>query len=146
MDVKAKTAIAVVSAVMLGGAGFVVFEKFERAGIAEAATVDCEGRTTSTASALPLDLPLSEGAQVLRVDTQGATTVAFASLPGGRDDIVARRDAVLRDLQAAGYRVTGSDQEPGFEAEAQIAGPHEGTVRIKPLCTGLLEVRYKIEQ
>ena len=142
---RAKTAIAVVTAVVLGGAGFAVFERFERAGIAEAATDGCEGRTTSTASALPLDLPLSDGEQVLRVATQGATTVAFASLPGSREDIVARRDTVLRDLAAAGYRVTETDQEPGYEAEAQIAGPHEGTLRVKPLCTGLLEVRYKLE-
>lgn len=146
MDVRAKGAIALVTAVALGGAGFAVFERFERAGIAEAASDTCEGRITSTASALPFDLPLSVGEQVLRVDTQGVTTVAFASLPGGRDDIVARRDAVLRDLQAAGYRVTETDQEPGYEAEAQLAGPHVGTLRVKPLCTGLLEVRYKIEQ
>lgn len=136
----------VVALAVLGSGGFFVFERFERAGIAEQATVACDGKTSSTASALPFDLPLTDGEKVLRIAEQGATTVAFASVPGGRDDIVAERDLVLEDLEAAGYRVTGTDQEPGYEAEAQLAGPHEGTLRVKPLCTGLLEVRYKIEQ
>ena len=32
------------------------------------------------------------------------------------------------------------------EAEAQVRGRYEGTVKVSPLCEGLLEVRYKIEQ
>ena len=142
---RTRAALAVVLAAAVLGGGVALFERRERAGIAEAATVGCDGRTASSASALPFSLPLTDREQVLRVAEQGATTVAFASLPGGRDDVVATRDLVLRDLEAAGYRVTGTDQEPGYEAEAQLAGPRTGTLRVKPLCTGLLEVRYKIE-
>lgn len=140
-----KLVLLPLAAVVLGAGGFAGFELVERSEIAGAATEPCDGRTASTASALPFGLPLSEGEQVLRVATQGATTVAFATVPGDRDSIVDERDAVLADLERAGYRVTGTDQEPGYEAEAQLAGPHTGTLRVKPLCEGLLEVRYKIE-
>ena len=75
----------------------------------------------------------------------GRTVVAFASLPGRRGDIVQVRDAVLADLRGAGYTVAGTDQEPGYEAEAELAGTHEGTLKVSPLCAGLLEVRYKID-
>lgn len=142
-----KLLLAVPLAALLAGAGFYGFERFERGEIAQQATVACGDDAAPAAGSadLPFDLPLSEGEAVLRTATQGATTVAFASLEGGRDDIVETRDAVLRDLEAVGYRVTGTDQEPGYEAEAQLAGPHTGTLRVKPLCEGLLEVRYKIE-
>lgn len=132
---------------VLAGVGFYLFERHERAGIAEAASVPCgdEAKPT-TASALPYGIPLSQDETVLRVAKQGATVVAFASLPGGRDDIVGKRDAVLVDLAKVGYEVVETDQEPGYEAEAQVEGPHTGTLRVKPLCDGLLEVRYKIEE
>ena len=132
---------------LVGGAGFAVFERQERAGLAEAAKSACgpDSRPV-TGAGLPFKLPLSMGLSVLRVDEQGATVVAFASIPGGRADLVDRRDRVLADLEAAGYRVLETDQEVGYEAEAQLAGPHHGTVRVKPLCTGLLEVRYAFEQ
>lgn len=147
MDKGPRIAIAVLlSLVVLASGGFYLFERFERSEIAGAAGEPCGDRTTSTADALPFDLPLTDGATVLRVDTQGATTVAFASIPGGRNDIVDQRDQVLRDLEGAGYEVTGTDQEPTFEAEAQLTGANAGTLRVKPLCEGLLEVRYKIEK
>ena len=139
--------IGLVVLALLGGVGFYVFERFERAGIAEAATEACgDDDAASTSATLPFDLPLPEGGAVLRTDKQGATTVAFASVPGGRDDIVEKRDAVLDQLKGAGYTVAGTDQEPGYEAEAQLEGTHTGTLRVKPLCEGRLEVRYKIEE
>lgn len=135
----------VVLLAVLGGLGFFLFEKHERAGIAGAATEACsEQAAAGTATSLPLDLPLPDGATVLRTATQGATTIAFASIPGGRDTIVQVRDAVLTDLKGVGYRVDGTDQEPTYEAEAQVSGPHDGSIRVKPLCTGLLEIRYRI--
>ena len=107
---------------LVGGAGFAVCERQERAGLAGAAKGACgaDSRPT-TGSRLPFNLPLGKGLSVLRVDEQGATVVAFASMPGGRADLVDRRDLVLAD-------------------------PHHGTVRVKPLCTGLFEVRYGFEQ
>ena len=142
-----KLLAALVAVGVLAGVGVVLFERHERAGIAEAAQVPCGVQASpTTASALPYGIPLSKGETVLRVAKQGATVVAFASLPGGRDDVVAVRDAVLEDMAALGYAVEGTDQEPGYEAEAQVAGPHTGTLRVKPLCEGLLEVRYKVEE
>ena len=109
----------------------------------------CTGQEVPVADApaqLPLGLPASAGSTVLRVAEQGRTTVAFASLPGTRDEIVPVRDRVLQDLATAGYRVVGTDQELGYEAEAELAGPYEGTLKVAPLCGELLEVRYKIDR
>lgn len=146
---KAVLVLVLVAAVgVAGGTGFAVLERAERGGLAEQAERACGAEASPAPGApaeLPLDLPLTDGETVLRVVTQGATTVAFASEPGGRDDIVAVRDEVLDDLREVGYEVVGTDQEPGYEAEAEISGPHTGTVKVSPLCTGLLEVRYKLE-
>lgn len=142
------TSLALVGVLSVSVAGFVVFEQFERKGLVTASERACSGQDQPEAGApavLPLDLPLTEGEKVLRVATQGATTVAFASEPGGREDIVAVRDKVLADLATAGYTVVGTDQEPGYEAEAELAGTHPGSLKVSPLCEGLLEVRYKIE-
>ncbi len=131
-----------------GGIGFALFERHERGGLVAASEQTCDGRAQPVAGApstLPLDLPLTAGGRVLNVTEQGRTVVAFASLPGSRPDIVAVRDQVLRDLAGAGYTTVGTDQEPGYEAEAELAGTHEGTLKVSPLCEGLLEVRYKID-
>ena len=134
---------------MAGGTGgFAVFERQEREGLATKSEQACTGRdkpAPGAPSSLPLGLPLTAGETVLEVATQGKTTVAFASEPGGRDDIVAVRDKVLVDLARVGYTVVGVDQEPGYEAEAELSGTHPGSVKVSPLCEGLLEVRYKIE-
>lgn len=141
-------AVVLAGALAAGGVGFAVFEQFERRGLATKSEQACAGRDKPAPDApatLPLGLPLTDGEKVLKVATQGATTVAFASEPGGRDDIVAVRDKVLADLAKVGYTVVGTDQEPGYEAEAELAGTHPGSVKVSPLCEGLLEVRYKIE-
>lgn len=132
----------------LGGLGFALVERHNRGSLVKKSEQACGGRDMPAAGApstLPLGLPSTAGATVLSVAMQGRTTVAFAKVPGSRDDIVATRDRVVGDLTAAGYRVVGTDQEPGFEAEAQLAGTRTGTLKVSPLCGGLLEVRYKIE-
>ena len=106
----------------------------------------CGSRDTPAAGATaPAALRLPPEQKLLRVQTQGKTVVAFASTDGGRDDIVTVRDAVLEKLKAQGFTVVGTDQEPGYEAEAEVSGTADGTVRVTPLCEGRLEVRYKIE-
>lgn len=139
-------AVAVVGLAVVGG--LLLHERQERGGLVSTAEQACEGRDQPVAgapAALPLSLPLSSGGRVLDVATQGRTVVAFASVPGGRGDIVRVRDGVLSDLRGAGYTVAGTDQEPGYEAEAELAGVHEGTLKVSPLCAGLLQVRYKID-
>jgi len=141
--------VAVLALLAIGGIGFALFERHERGGLAATSEHACAGRDQPAAGApaeLPLGLPATAGETVLSTAEQGRTLVAFASLPGGRDDIVAVRDRVLTDLGTAGYEVVGTDQEPGYEAEAELAGTHEGTLKVSPLCEGLLEVRYKIDR
>lgn len=94
--------------------------------------------------ALPLDLPLPPGGAVRAVAEQGRTSVSLVDVPGGATDLVRVRDEVVQGLVRVGYRLVDSDQEPGAEAEAEVAGPYDGTLRVRPLCTGLLEVRYAV--
>jgi len=140
--------VVVLVLLALGGLGFALFERHDRGSLVHKSEQACGGRDVPAAAApatLPLGLPSTAGATVLSVAMQGRTTIAFAKVPGSREDIVATRDRVLGDLTAAGYRVVGTDQEPGFEAEAELAGTRTGTLKVSPLCGGLLEVRYKIE-
>ena len=140
--------VTVLAVAAAGGIGFAVFERFERGELVKRSEEACGDSAEPASGApdeLPLDLPLTEGGTVLSVTSQGSTTVAFASLPGDRDDIVAVRDQVLDDLAEAGYEVVGTDQEPGYEAEAELSGTRPGSLKVSPLCEGLLEVRYKIE-
>lgn len=140
--------VAVLAVAAAGGATFALVERHNRGGLVARSEQSCNGRDQPQAgvsAALPLALPGTAGSRLLSVAQQGRTVVAYTTMPGGRDDIVAVRDRVLADLEGAGYRVAGTDQEPGYEAEAELAGLHEGTVKVSPLCTGLLEVRYKID-
>lgn len=135
--------LAVVVLAVLGLVAFQVFERFEQAEVKAQASEDCPG--PAAGGALPLDLPSSEGVVLRRVAEQGRTTAVFADTPGGPTDIVTVRDRILDDLRAAGYQVVGTDQEMDAEAEAEVSmGSRDGTLRVKPLCTGTLEVRYAI--
>jgi len=98
----------------------------------------------ATGAALPLDLPLPPGGVVRTVAEQGRTSVSLIDVPGGAADLVRVRDEVVQGLVDVGYRLVDTDQEPGFEAEAEVAGPYDGTLRVRPLCTGMLEVRYAV--
>lgn len=135
--------VAVVVAAGLGIGGWRVFEYFDQRGVIAQAAVPCP--PPPAGGPLPLQLPASQGVVLRQVATQGATTAVFADVPGGRTDVVAVRDRVLTDLKGAGYRVVSTDQEQNIEAEAGLAGPHEGTIKVKPLCQGTLELRYAMQ-
>ncbi len=137
-----------VAGLAVGGGAFALHERQHRSDLVTTSERACAGRDQAvpgTPAALPLGLPMTAGGKVLQVTSQGRTVISFASLPGRRGDIVQVRDAVLADLRGAGYSVAGTDQEPGYEAEAELAGTHEGTLKVAPLCAGLLQVRYKID-
>ncbi len=141
-----KIVVGVLVVAALAGLGFYLFERHERSGIAAKAEEPCGTLDTPKAGAtLPVALKLPDDQKLLRVQTQGKTVVAFTSTTGGRDDIVDVRDQVLDQLKANGFTVEGTDQEPGYEAEAELSGAVDGTIRVKPLCTGRLEIRYKLE-
>jgi hypothetical protein len=73
--------------------------------------------------------------------SQGATRILFGRVPG--EDFQALRDELAVALEDAGYSLDGTDQE-AVEAEAHFSSPREGSVRVKQLCEGVLEVRYRL--
>jgi len=52
--------------------------------------------------------------------------------------------SVLAELLTGGYRAVGTSQDPGYEASADLDGTHRGSVRVSPLCRGLLQVSYTV--
>ncbi len=92
-------------------------------------------------AALPADFPALPGQVLYGPASQGATRIVFGRVEG--DDFVALRDRLASDLASAGYALDGTDQE-AVEAEAHFSTPREGSVRVKQLCQGVLEVRYRL--
>lgn len=90
---------------------------------------------------LPEGFPRLPGQVLYGPASQGATTIVFGRVEGA--DFVALRDRLATDLAAAGYSLDGTDQEE-VEAEASFSRPREGSVRVKQLCQGVLEVRYRL--
>jgi hypothetical protein len=140
-----KLVVALLVVVGLGFGGFAVFEHFDQAGVKKLAKRSCGTLDTPTGSpALPAGLALLPDQKLLRVETQGKTTLVYASSAGVIDEVVKVRDAVLTSLAGQGYTKKGTDQEAGIEAEGEFAGKATGTIKVKPLCTDRLEIRYKI--
>lgn len=94
---------------------------------------------------LPRGLTLPESQRRLRMQTEGQASVLVASTAGAPEDIVRVRDTVLDHLRGAGFTVKGTVQQPGHEAAGEVAGPFTGTVRVRPLCAGRLEIRYQVQ-
>lgn len=140
---KIVLALLVLGAVAVGG--FAVFEHFDQAAVKKQAKRACGTLDTPTGTpVLPSGLVLPDGQKLLRVDAQGKTALVYASTAGGLDDVVRVRNAVLAALASQGYTRTGSDQEPGVEADGEFGGKGDGTIKVKPLCTGRLSVRYTL--
>lgn len=145
MNRATKALLALLAAAASGAGGFAVFEHFERQGVAEKGERPCGSLDTPSGSGLvPTGFALPAGEKALRVQTQGKTTLFVASTAGSREDVVEVRDAVVADLQRQGFSLAGTDQEPGYEAEAQLAGKADASVKVRPLCEGRLEVRYTV--
>lgn len=88
---------------------------------------------------------LPAGQKLLRVDLVGKTAVVYASTDGLRKDLVRIRDDVAKALQAQGFRRTGSDQEPTFEADATVTkNGVDDSINVRPLCRGRVVVRYTL--
>lgn len=109
------------------------------------AGTSCDGKLNRDPSlALPANLPTEATLLLTSMQTAGATKIYTGALP--ETDIVGARDDLSAKLVAKGYRIVSKDQEPGTEADAGFAGPHDGTLRTRFLCTGYLEVRYSINK
>jgi hypothetical protein len=92
-------------------------------------------------ASLPEGFPQLPGQVLYGPASQGRTTIVFGRVEG--DDFVALRDRLADELEAVGYSLDGTDQE-AVEAEAHFSQPTEGSVRVKQLCEGVLEVRYRL--
>ena len=140
-----KIVLALVAAAALGFGGFAVFEHFDQAGVKKLAKRTCGTLDTPSGSpSLPSGLTIPSDEKLLRVETQGKTTLVVVSTEGTLDDVVKVRDAVLASLVSQGYTKGGTDQEVGIEAEGEFGGKGDGTIKVKPLCTDRLEIRYTL--
>jgi hypothetical protein len=71
--------------------------------------------------------------------------VVFASIEGTRDDLVNIRNSTVDALKAAGYKVTHTDQEPTYEADAAVSKDGvDDSINVRPLCSGKAVVRYTL--
>ena len=93
------------------------------------------------AATLPSGFPELPDQVLYGAASQGATRILFGRVPG--EDFEALRDELASALTDAGYTIDGTDQE-AVEAEAHFSSPREGSVRVKQLCEGVLEVRYRL--
>ena len=93
------------------------------------------------AASLPEGFPQLPDQVLYGAASQGATRIVFGRVPG--EDFEALRDQLAVSLEEAGYSLDGTDQE-AVEAEAHFSRPVEGSVRVKQLCEGVLEVRYRL--
>jgi hypothetical protein len=140
-----KVLLALVIVAGLAAGGWAVFEHFDRAGVVKDSKRSCGSLDTpETAVALPPGITLPQGLKLLRVVTQGKTVLVVTSREGERADVVKVRDEILTQLTATGFTKKGTDQEPGYEAEAQLGGRADASLRVRPLCTGRLEVRLTV--
>ena len=136
--------VALVAVVGIAIGGWAVFEHFDRAGKVKDAGKPCGGLDVVKGTpTLPSGFNLPPGERLLEVQTQGKTRIVYASTDGKRDDIVSVRNEVTATLSGDGYRVTHTDQEPTFEAEATVTkNGIDDSVQVQPLCNGRLRVRY----
>ncbi len=92
---------------------------------------------------LPSDVPSPSGT-AYDYSNQGKTQVWYFALDGSPDQLPSLRDGYDSQLTGKGYKIEGTDQEEGAEAESDFSGPHEGTTNFRPLCTGKVVLRLKL--
>ena len=112
------------------------------------ASVGCSDKTTpdpAAAQKVPRGFPTVAGWVATEAVTQGKTLLVRGSVKGDPDEIGHVRDAAVAKLTAAGYKRSGGDEEPGFEADADFTGPHDGNINVRALCRDYLLVSYTIE-
>jgi hypothetical protein len=138
--------VGVVVLAIVAFVGWRVFEHFDQQDKIKNANKSCASLDAPVGSpTVPNGFPLPAGQKLLNVQTTGKTSVVFASLPGTRSDLVSIRDRVAQELASSGYKVTGSDQEPTFEADATITkNGVDDTINVRPLCSGRVVIRYTI--
>jgi hypothetical protein len=95
--------------------------------------------------AMPSDVPVLDGAHVYESQGPfGKTEQYFAAVDGDAEELPEKRDAVVTQLEGAGYKKLATDQEEGTEAEAHLSGPHTVDIQVINLCNGKLRIRYTV--
>lgn len=116
----------------------------DKASAKKASTAACPSNLASTVStALPADVPAPNG-NAYDYTKQGKTQVWFYAVEGSADALPTLRDSYDQQLTGKGYKIEGTDQEEGAEAESEFSGPHEGTTNFRPLCSGKVVLRLKL--
>lgn len=110
------------------------------------ANAACSADISKTASTqVPSDVPSPSGsASAYDYSSQGKTQVWFFALDGSADNLASLRDSYDNQLTGKGYKIEGTDQEEGAEAESEFSGPHDGTTNFRALCTGKVVLRLKL--
>ena len=115
---------------------------------AATATQPCGTKTAAhpaVASKLPKGFPVVTGWTPTQSVTQGKTVAVRGVVKGTPDRIVQVRDEAFAKITKAGYTKTGSDEEPGFEADGDFT-PRGGNINVKTLCQNYLVVTYTFSQ
>lgn len=132
-----------------GSSGLASSASGEASGTAAAAQAACGQQPAphpELASQLPANFPTVTGWQPTKVTTQGQTREVSGVLRGEVGDLVTVRDTAADELVSSGYHQTGSDEEVGYEAEAEFEGPQEVSIKVKPLCRDYLVLSYTVRQ
>ena len=95
---------------------------------------------------LPGGFPTITGWQPTKVTNQGQSREVSGVLRGKVSELVTVRDNAADELVSSGYDQTGSDEEAGYEAEAEFEGPQEVSIKVKPLCRDYLVLTYTVRQ
>jgi len=94
---------------------------------------------------LPAGFPVLSDWMPIELVTQGKTQAFRGQVAGSPADIPAVRDRAVTELIGVGLRKTGSDEEAGFEADADFSGNVNGAVNVRVLCKSRLILTYTIE-
>lgn len=116
---------------------------------AAAAESECGQKTTGRPELLrqlPAGFPTVTGWQPTEVVNQGQTRAVSGALRGEVADLVTVRDNAADEIVTEGYTQTGSDEEVGYEAEAEFEGPQEVSIKVRPLCRDHLVLTYTVRQ
>lgn len=116
---------------------------------AAAAESECGQKTTARPELirqLPADFPTLVGWEPTEVVNQGQTRAVSGALRGEVADLVTVRDNAADELVTQGYTQAGSEEEVGYEAEAEFEGPQEVTIKVRPLCRDHLVLTYTVRQ
>jgi hypothetical protein len=95
---------------------------------------------------VPRRFPTLAGWTATGAVTQGTTVALRGAIRGEPRDIVDVRDTAVHRLVTQGYVKTGGDEEPGFEADADFSGPHQGNINVRAACQHYLVVTYTLRE